>query len=963
MQHPPNNSTMIGSSSTSGYNTHHSLPPLPPTQHYYGNNATANHLIPSSSTSTGGTSSHFGHTSSSHMLIPQDDSPSSGYYYNHPSYQQTSSYYQSSYPPQHTSGPMNGSSSLGNYTPVTVVSSESDEEHQNAKANQSSVLPPPLHLHSPTLRSSSSQLGQHSLYDSGVLPSPTKTSASGLYPYGGAPTNHTSTSHYGTPAHTMDGTPTSSSKSSLYENQMYNSYGTAPTSNYTYPSVTTTQSTYQHSSSAIDSSTGPSSMEDKFLSMKPSLVGLSQAPTSAFEPSSKSQQFYGTRTPSPPHLISQPGVNGSFESQQTQGDRQYSQNGTISSEPTSLAPPTEPLRNSKKLLDEMMARLKGTKESLNQMKTAESGLYSSRPTYQDYKPGRPPSPPYAPTSSQYIPPPRTSIPYGTNPDYSRDYYTNGYSTAPYYVSPYDEYQYVPPSDYYHHPPMAKPYETEESAVNLRSVSPHHHGGSWQEHPSKMKRQHPPPPSPLDKRKKPLVNQSPNAKHAKPSLPKSKKPSSGPLPSHSPTLPPPSNVINSVNNTPTKKLKTPKPPKKRLPQTNESPNSSTAVTPPNGNSVNITPKSTPTKANLNLRVRTSKQKKKQQETVRFLKGEDSDNEIMDNSADEDRDNRMKIDDDRSQESLEMDSNEQKKRDKSFISDIQMLSATADMVTKCTDYIVNELKKLPEPSDEDMKALERDVIDLSVYNCVNFTDKEKFVKPKITKRRVSKKIENSRKKNLASQVVVNETGETIRKGRLKRGPGLDVYEVICASRLQRISNEELGTDVLSKESQSNIQAAQDLQSKEHEDCEEDAAEGKKSLFYYLTNSEKDLEPHTNIHHNSILDLVQVCPSFRSQDDVYQINYQRMTLELYNLDKKMIARDVRLIEKNNRLSPTLLNELFNEEAEIQESNSPEGKRKDSQRSNGEAKKEDEDDPQKRKKRKISETSKKHNTRGSKE
>nr|CAG4709088.1 unnamed protein product [Naegleria fowleri] len=571
---------------------------------------------------------------------------------------------------------------------------------------------------------------------------------------------------------------------------------------------------------------------------------------------------------------------------------------TFNTESKSVAPKIEGgVLSTRKALDEMMQRLKRDKESLQQLKS-EIPSYSSTHNFHTQQPSANPSYSYS-SSHQYSYPPRYGDYYSTNTYgyYPHDEYSPGISS---HHASYSHYQ----SDVYgrgitnsHHVDSIP--DDAGSFTKSHSSSKHHHTPNGQVYQQEEKKKLQPPSA--QKKKGPPPSNSLQKK------PKPKHPQTGATVTTTPT------AVNEVainnangivttavqNGTPTKKVKPPKAAKKKDQPASDIPGSTVEE------SADTTSKIV---TKTSLRVRAAKQKRKD---ISQLFKDDSDNELMANSPEEEK-NRAngKEEDEKSQESVKQQENVEIGENFIFSSNsIDLLCDTVDMVSKCTDFLVTELEKRSKLTSETNPDLEKELIDLSVFNCVSYNGKKKFVKPQITKRKTSKKIEKFKKKILNTNLVVNEeSGETIRKEKLKRGPGIDVYEIICASRLEKLDDEELRRELLSHESKTNLLQAKEMLETDLQESEQEA----KPLIYYLAGNGVDVEPHKNIHHKSILDLIETGPIRSNDGNVYSINPQRRILELYNLDKKAISRDLRSIEKTSRLSPDTLNELLSDNFE---------------------------------------------------
>ncbi|KAG2393035.1 hypothetical protein C9374_009612 [Naegleria lovaniensis] len=823
--------------------------------------------------------------------------------------------------------------------------------------------------------------------------------------YGSHPPHHSSSSSSFYHASGKSSLPNSNSSTSSYYNRedgLYNNTNAAHSSLYHYPSSltsfnrkpATTTSQYVHAVGSVGYDRSMQPAEDieedipisnnnphhSFTTRYPSQYYPSTASTAVTPPPPPSTATQDLNSPLPPHT--QPSHSSytsspyyaysKHQSASTVLEDKYMRSSnhsadTISPQATvqssfnaeskSITPSkTEGgVLSTRKALDEMMQRLKRDKESLQQLKT-EIPSYSSTHNFQTQHTSS--HPPYSYTSPQQYSYPSTRYGeyYSTSNMYGgyypHDEYSPGISS---HHASYNHYQ----SDVYSrgiantHPMDSVPDDAGSFTKSHSSPKPHHAPNGQVYHqerkklqpPSAMKKKGPPPSNTLQKKPKP--------KHPQTSLATS--------PSANESA---NNAISTTvlqNGTPTKKVKPPKPVKKKD-QPASDVTGSTAI--------ESTDTSSKIATKTSLRVRAAKQKRKD---ISQLLKDDSENELANSPEEEKYRANGKEEDEKSQESVK--SKENVEIGENFIfssSNMDLLCDTVDMVSKCTEFLVTELEKRSKPSSELNPELEKELIDLSVFNCVSYNGKKKFVKPQITKRKISKKVEKSKKKILNTNLVVNEeSGETIRKGKLKRGPGIDVYEIICASRLEKLDNEELRKELLSNESKTNLLQATEMLESDLQESEHDA----KPLIYYLSGNGVEIEPHKNIHHKSILDLIETGPIRTNDGNVYSINSQRRILELYNLDKKAISRDLRSIEKTSRLSPDTLNELLsdnfedNNDVAIPEPSprkkiSP--KRSVSSVSSDDKKKEDEEEPvcnqpptdQKKKKRKFMTDKKQKNT-----
>ncbi|KAL9651616.1 hypothetical protein ABK040_001561 [Willaertia magna] len=234
-------------------------------------------------------------------------------------------------------------------------------------------------------------------------------------------------------------------------------------------------------------------------------------------------------------------------------------------------------------------------------------------------------------------------------------------------------------------------------------------------------------------------------------------------------------------------------------------------------------------------------------------------------------------------------------------LDLLGTTVDLVSKCTDYLSDTLQRRLSNNSGNSdcnKELEKDIIDLEVFNCVKFNEKTKFERPRLTKKRVSKKFEKLKKELLDKVITVNDKGECLTKENVKRGSGLDVYEIICATRLQKVNDEELEKEGLNGDSSQFWEEA-----KQQSKLLTGATDNENVIYSYLTsNTKEQMDEEYD-------DFISSAPTLRYLEPVYQVDNQRLVLDLYHLNKKFITKDLKMIEKN-KLTNDDLDQFLNEE-----------------------------------------------------
>jgi hypothetical protein len=286
-------------------------------------------------------------------------------------------------------------------------------------------------------------------------------------------------------------------------------------------------------------------------------------------------------------------------------------------------------------------------------------------------------------------------------------------------------------------------------------------------------------------------------------------------------------------------------------------------------------------------------------------------------------------------------------------IHILSETVDMVRQCHDFIETEVRgrvnrdvvapkeeTKPEPVKEDNDTMVDDeqkptsdtsttsIIDLSIYNCVMFNEKHK--QKKIEKQKTpgtpssesKRPIKRPRRKPVVNHQPVR-VSSGIRKSKLKKGPGLDIYEVLCATQLTKVSDSEMERELLSDESSLLLKEAV-VKQRENTVAlmkAEKAPEFVPSVRYFLTQgNEVEIGTTTGMiwkdrpsdHEGAMLkqlqeqlqddgmgnrfnnmgDYIQQNISLRTKGLIYKLNTQRVATDVLTLKRKDIVTDMKLI-----------------------------------------------------------------------
>jgi hypothetical protein len=292
-------------------------------------------------------------------------------------------------------------------------------------------------------------------------------------------------------------------------------------------------------------------------------------------------------------------------------------------------------------------------------------------------------------------------------------------------------------------------------------------------------------------------------------------------------------------------------------------------------------------------------------------------------------------------------------------IHVLSETVDMVRQFNDYIASEVRERnhkfegiaqtkveqakPEPtneqgekkpaSEESPTCVDDPIIDLSIYNCVMFNEKHRQKKaeklnnkkngstPDNMKRKATRRSKPKKGNRLPAR-----TSSGIRKSKLKKGPGLDVYEVLCATRLSKISDQDMEKDLLTQES---IEILEEARTKQRKNTETLLLQNKEngllpdyvpSVHYFLSKG-NDVHIGTNMEmiakrdspeygvmlqqlqdqlqddgmgnrFGNMGDYIQQNISLRTRGLIYRLNTQRVASEVLTLKRKDIIADLKSI-----------------------------------------------------------------------
>jgi hypothetical protein len=282
-------------------------------------------------------------------------------------------------------------------------------------------------------------------------------------------------------------------------------------------------------------------------------------------------------------------------------------------------------------------------------------------------------------------------------------------------------------------------------------------------------------------------------------------------------------------------------------------------------------------------------------------------------------------------------------------IHLLSETVEMVRQCKDYLESEVQVRSSGTDtkqeivkevdllDDVKKEDtplngsetlHTIVDLSVYNCVIFNEKHKQKKfDKILKPPpVEKKVRKTRKKTTEKRVP-ERVSSGIRKSKLRKGPGLDVYEVLCATQLTKVAPEELAAEALTEESSLILKEAI---AKQEENTlvllkADDKPDLVPSVHYFLaqgndveigTTASMTYKDRPSDHEGAMLkqlqdqlqddgmgnrfnnmgDYIQQNISLRTRGLIYRLNTQRVNNEVLQLKRKDINTDLKTIFGGN-------------------------------------------------------------------
>ncbi|KAL0480052.1 hypothetical protein AKO1_010923 [Acrasis kona] len=185
----------------------------------------------------------------------------------------------------------------------------------------------------------------------------------------------------------------------------------------------------------------------------------------------------------------------------------------------------------------------------------------------------------------------------------------------------------------------------------------------------------------------------------------------------------------------------------------------------------------------------------------------------------------------------------------------------------------------------------------------------------------------------------TSNGIRKSKLRKGPGLDVYEVMCATNLQRVLPDDMEKEKLTETSLEMINQAVILQCENKNTLlnQDERTELVPSVRYFLTQgnnvhmgttcdniqqSKINNEPtealqqlHTQLIDDGLKnrfgnmgDYIQQNISLRTKGCIYKLNVNRVLNEVFNLKKTIVLNDLK--EMGAQVSPQEEEFLLNQD-----------------------------------------------------